>query len=181
MCTPTLARSWMRCSACRSRARSSSVRGCQWGVGVGRPESSSATNTNRQWVVRSSRCVLGEVVEKLDLADTAAAGDQAGVVIVAMIVPVGQVDHLRVGIHHAITRIEASGVRRFWIYRGLDDPAEAMILQEIASERQARRWIRHPDAAARFMSHAGEGAYPPPFVGRLVETIEVPAPPADPQ
>jgi hypothetical protein len=124
---------------------------------------------------------VGEVVEKLDLADTAAAGDQAGAVIVAMIVPVGQVDHLRAGIHHAITRIEASGVRRFWIYRALDDPAEAMILQEIASERQARRWIRHPDAAARFMSHAGEGAYPPPFVGRLVETIEVPAPSADPQ
>jgi len=124
---------------------------------------------------------LGEVVEKLDLADTAAAGDQAGVVIVAMIVPVGQVDHLRAAIHDAITRFEASGVRRFWIYRALDNPAEAMILQEIASERQARRWIRHPDAAARFMSHAGEGAYPPPFVGRLVETIEVPAPPADPQ
>jgi hypothetical protein len=124
---------------------------------------------------------VGEVVEKLDLADTAAAGGQTGAVIVAMIVPVGQVDHLRAAIHDAITRFEASGVRRFWIYRALDNPAEAMILQEIASERQARHWIRHPDAAARFMSHAGEGSYPPPFVGRLVQTIEVPAPPADPQ
>jgi len=124
---------------------------------------------------------VGEVVEKLDLADAAAAGDQADAVIVAMIVPVGQVDHLRAAIHDAIARIEASGVRRFWIYRAFDDPAEAMILQEIASERQAQHWIRHPDVAARFMSDAGEGAYPPAFVGRLVQTLEVPLPPADPQ
>ena len=75
--------------------------------------------------------------------------------------------------HAAADRIAASGVRRFWIYRALDDQAEVMILHEIATERQAEEWIRHPDAAAAFMSEAGEGAYPPLFVGRLVQAIEV--------
>jgi hypothetical protein len=49
-----------------------------------------------------------------------------------------------------------------------------MILQEIATERQAEQWIRHPDAAAGFMAEAGVGAYPPLFVGRLVQALEVP-------
>jgi hypothetical protein len=52
-----------------------------------------------------------------------------------------------------------------------------MILQEVASERQAEQWIRHPAAVARFMSEAGVGAHPPLFVGHLVQTFEVPAAP----
>jgi len=135
----------------------------------------------------------GEVVEKLDLdpqvgqpggaetgvgppADVAAPG----AVIVAAIAPVGRLegpeglDRLRASVHGAVTRLAASGVRRFWIYRALDDQAEVMILQEMATERQAEQWIRHPDAAAAFMAEAGVGAYPPLFVGRLVDAIEVP-------
>jgi hypothetical protein len=136
---------------------------------------------------------VGEVVEKLDLAGAApagaagaapagagAAGDQASAVIVAAIVSVDQVDRLRASVHGAVARIAASGVRRFWIYRALDDQAEVMILQEIGTERQAEEWIRHPDAAARFMSQAGVGAHPPLFVGRLVQAIEVPAAPKGP-
>jgi hypothetical protein len=123
---------------------------------------------------------VGEVVEKLDLAETAAAGVQTGAVIVAAIVSVDQPDRLRAHVHRRAVRLAASGVRRFWIYRALDDQAEAMILQEIASEPQAERWIRKPDAVARFMSAAGVGAYPPLFVGRLVQTIEVPAAPEGP-
>ena len=94
--------------------------------------------------------------------------------VVAAIVPVGELDRLRARVHTAADRIAASGVRRFWIYRALDDAAEVMILQEIATERQAEQWIRHPDAAAEFMAEAGVGAYPPLFVGRLVQTLEVP-------
>ena len=120
---------------------------------------------------------VGEVVEKLDLAEAAAAGVQAGAVIVAAIVSVDQPDRLRAHVHRKAVRLAASGVRRFWIYRALDDQAEVMILQEIASERQAERWIRKPDAVARFMSEAGVGAHPPLFVGRLVQAIEVPAVP----
>jgi hypothetical protein len=125
----------------------------------------------------------GEVVEKLDLgsqARPAAEADQAAAaetVVVAAIAPIGQlegVDRLRARVHTAAERIAASGVRRFWIYRALDDQAEVMILQEIATERQAEQWIRHPDAAAAFMAEAGAGAYPPLFVGRLVQALEVP-------
>ena len=122
----------------------------------------------------------GEVVEKLELAGDAAAPAVPGAVIVAAIAPVGRLegfeglDRLRASVHAAVARLAASGVRRFWIYRALDDQAEVMILLQIATERQAEQWIRHPDAAAAFMAEAGAGAYPPLFVGRLVQAIEVP-------
>lgn len=117
---------------------------------------------------------VGEVVEKLELTTAA----QAGGVIVASIVSVGELGRLRARVHDAVARLAASGVWRFWIYRALDDQAEAMILQEVATERQAEQWLSHPDAAARFMAEAGVGAHPPNFVGRLVRTIEVPGDPA---
>jgi hypothetical protein len=132
----------------------------------------------------------GEVVEKLDLgtrSNPAGAGagavraDRASgplaaaeAVIVAAIAPVGELDRLRASVHAAAARLAASGVRRFWIYRALDDQAEVMILQEIATEQQAEEWVAHPDASAAFMSEAGAGAYPPLFVGRLVQAIETP-------
>ena len=126
----------------------------------------------------------GEVVEKLDLDPQAArpgvvepGAAATGAVIVAAIAPVGRhqgLDRLRASVHGAVARLAASGVRRFWIYRALDDQAEVMILQEIATEREAEQWVRHPDAAAAFMAEAGVGAYPPLFVGRLVDAIEVP-------
>ena len=118
----------------------------------------------------------GQVVEKLELAPAAgeAAAPVAAPVIVAAIAPVGRLDQLRASVHAAVARLAASGVRRFWIYRALDDQAEVMILLQIATERQAEQWIRHPDAAAAFLAEAGAGAYPPLFVGRLVQAIEVP-------
>ena len=119
----------------------------------------------------------GEVVEKLELAGEAAPPAAAGAVIVAAIAPVDRLeglDRMRASVHAAAARLAASGVRRFWIYRALDDQAEVMILQEFATERQAEQWVRHPDAAAAFMAEAGAGAYPPLFVGRLVQAIEVP-------
>jgi heme-degrading monooxygenase HmoA len=130
----------------------------------------------------------GEVVEKLDLdlpagspglATGIAAADIAaeGAVIVAAIAPVGRregLGRLRASVHAGAARLAASGVQRFWIYRALDDQAEVMILLQIATERQAEQWVRHPDAAAAFMAEAGAGGYPPLFVGRLVQAIEVP-------
>jgi len=114
----------------------------------------------------------GEIVEKLDLtpetqeASPAAGGPAVGVpaaggpaaagaVIVAAIAAVGRLDRLRASVHAAVPRLTASGMRRFWIYRALDNQAEVMVLQEIATERQADQWIRHPDAAASFMAEAG--------------------------
>lgn len=120
---------------------------------------------------------VGEVVAKLDLAGAPAAADPAAAVIVASIVSVSDPGRLSLSIERAHARIAAAGVRRFWTYQALDDRAEMMILQEIASERQARRWIRYPEAEAEFMSEAGVGAHPPVFVGRLVQALEVPAVP----
>jgi heme-degrading monooxygenase HmoA len=126
---------------------------------------------------------VGEVVEKLDLGAPGGSAGQdsgtgpaaaAGTVMVAAIAPVGQLEEMRDRVHAAADRIAASGVRRFWIYRAVDDQAEVMILLQIATEQQAEEWIRHPDASAAFMSEAGEGAYPPLFVGHLVQAIEVP-------
>jgi hypothetical protein len=125
---------------------------------------------------------VGEVVEKFDLAkttETTAADARPGAVIVAAIVSVTALDRLRASVHGAAARLAASGVRRFWIYRALDDQAEVMILQEIASEQQAEQWIHHPDMVGRFMSDAGVGAHPPLFVGRLLQTIAIPAAPGD--
>jgi hypothetical protein len=119
----------------------------------------------------------GEVVEKFNIgSQSGSAGPAAAAetVIVAAIAPVGQLDRLRDRVHTAADRFAASGVRRFWIYRALDDQDEVMVLQEVATERQAEEWIHHPDDAAAFMSEAGEGPYPPLFVGRLVQAIEVP-------
>jgi len=122
---------------------------------------------------------VGQVVEKLDLAPETgeAAAAAVGPVIVAAIAPVGRLDELdrmRASVHAAVPRLAASGVHRFWIYRALDDQAEVMILLQIATEAQAEQWIRHPGAAASFLAEAGAGAYPPLFVGRLVQVIEVP-------
>ena len=119
----------------------------------------------------------GEVVEKFNIgSQSGSAGPAAAAetVIVAAIAPVGQLDRLRDRVHTAADRFAASGVRRFWIYRALDDQGEVMVLQEVATERQAEEWIHHPDDAAAFMSETGEGPYPPLFVGRLVQAIEVP-------
>jgi hypothetical protein len=119
----------------------------------------------------------GQVVEKLDLAPECpppGPAAPAGSVIVAAIAPGGQPARLRDSVHAAASRIAASGVRRFWIYQALDDQAEVMILLQIDTERHAEQWIRHPDAAAAIMSETGAGPYPPLFVGRLVQAIEVP-------
>jgi hypothetical protein len=121
---------------------------------------------------------VGEVVEKIDLAAGPDSGHPAAAVIVASIVSVADPGRLWASIGRAHARLAAAGVRRFWTYQALDDRTEVMILQEIATERQARRWIRYPEAEAEFMSAAGVGAHPPVFVGRLVQTIEVPAAPA---
>jgi hypothetical protein len=61
----------------------------------------------------------GEVVEKLDLDPRAGPSATPGAVIVAAIAPVGRLegpeglDRLRASVHGAVTRLAASGVRRF--------------------------------------------------------------------
>jgi hypothetical protein len=114
----------------------------------------------------------GEVVEKIDLYPPS-ADDHIGRVVVGVMSAVDDVSALMVKLHDGVERFRRGGVRKIWVYRALDDGREVMILQEIASEADARQWIDHPDAAAEWMSNAGFGAYPTQFVGRFAHIMAI--------
>ena len=112
----------------------------------------------------------GEVVEKIELEGSNA--EQSGI-IVAAIAPVRDVAALVETVRSSLRRFISSGVRRVWVYRAIDDGHEVMILQELDTEEQAMRWLKHPDAAAEWMAGAGVGVYPPLFVGKLQRVLEL--------
>jgi len=114
----------------------------------------------------------GEVVEKIDLYEPRPKLHVAGVIVGAM-ASVDGVGSLMDKVHDGLDRFKEAGVRKVWVYQALDDGQEVMILQEIDDERNARQWIDHPDAAAEWMSHAGFGAYPTLFVGKLAHVMTV--------
>jgi heme-degrading monooxygenase HmoA len=113
----------------------------------------------------------GELVERIDLTDAAHPGPP-GVIVEAM-TSVADVSRLIEHVHVAVDRFRAAGIRKTWIFQAFDDPREVMILSEIDSADNARRWIEHPDPAAEWMANAGIGAYPPLFVGTLLETMRI--------
>lgn len=113
----------------------------------------------------------GELVDKIDLTDAADPGPPG--VIVAAMTSVHDVSILIDHVHRALDRFRAAGVRKTWIFQAFDDPREVMILQEIDDEKNARRWIEHPDAVAEWMENAGMGAYPPLFVGKLLHIVAI--------
>jgi len=112
----------------------------------------------------------GEVVEKIDLVD--GPTDHTGI-IVAAIAPVDNAAALLANVRGSLRRFIAAGVRRVWIYRAFDDRNEVMILQELDTEGHAIAWVEQPDAAAEWMSGAGVGVYPPLFVGKLQQILEL--------
>jgi hypothetical protein len=117
----------------------------------------------------------GEVVEKIDLYEPTPDDVVAGI-IVGVVTAVEDVDTLMVKVHGAVDRFKQAGVRKIWVYRAFDDGQEVMILQEIEDEISARRWIEHPDAAAEWMSIAGQersGPYPKVFVGKFAHLMAV--------
>src|SRR6476661_4482823 len=114
----------------------------------------------------------GEVIEKLSLGDNTRFHGAAPV-IVAGIVPIEDFDRFWAWVHGDVDRLAAAGVRQFWTYRALDDPIEYMMLQEIETQAQAERYIARSDNVARWMSRAGVGVYPPLFIGRLVEMVDL--------
>ncbi|HTQ22484.1 fatty-acid--CoA ligase [Mycobacterium sp.] len=114
------------------------------------------------------------------IVDKIVAGTQArtsvptapGVVVAAM-ASVDNVGTLISGVHTAMDRFIAAGIRKTWIFQAFDDHNEVLILQEFPDEESAREWIEHPDAAAQWMSGAGVGAYPPLFVGRYLDMMRI--------
>jgi hypothetical protein len=114
----------------------------------------------------------GEVVEKIDLVDTASPTPTDAVVL-GVISSVSDVTALVARVHEAAASFRAAGVRRVWIYRAFDDGQEVMILEEIDDETHLRRWIDKPHAAAEWMSRARLGVYPPMFVGRVAHQMTI--------
>ena len=100
-------------------------------------------------------------------------------VLVSAIVSVDNTDWLFAELHAAADTFKAAGVRKVWVFRAFDDPHEVLILQDIDTEDNARRWIHQHDAAADWMEHAGVGVYPPLFVGEFLKMVRVDDPDAD--
>jgi heme-degrading monooxygenase HmoA len=113
----------------------------------------------------------GELVDRIDIAGTEEPAAPA--VVVAAMTSVHDVSELIEHVHSALDRFAAAGVLKTWIFQAFDDPREVMILSEIDSADNARRWIDHPDPAAEWMANAGMGAYPPLFVGKLLQTMRI--------
>jgi hypothetical protein len=113
----------------------------------------------------------GEMVERLGVS-TAIEDAPPGIVVAAM-TSVGEVSMLVERVHGAIGRFGAAGVRKVWVYQAFDDPHEVLILQEIDSDENARRWIDNPDEVAEWMVGAGVGPYPPLFVGEFVNVMRI--------
>ncbi len=113
----------------------------------------------------------GEIVERFN-SSTSSRPTAPGV-IVAAIAAVDDVSVLTAEIRGALERFQTAGIRETRIFRAFDDGHEVLILQEIDDENRARRWIEHPDVVAQWMTQAGAGAYPPLFVGRLVDMMRI--------
>jgi len=114
----------------------------------------------------------GEMVEQIDLVEASAPTPEDAVVL-GVISSVADVTRLVARVHDAAEHFVNAGVRKVWIYRALDDGHEVMILEEVDSEANVRKWIDKPDAAAEWMSRAGVGAYPPMFVGRAAHLMAI--------
>ena len=113
----------------------------------------------------------GEIVERIGSGGSSAT--EAPGVVLASIASVDDAAALAVDIRAALPRLDAAGIRETRMFRAFDDGHEVLILQEIADEDRARRWIEHPDVVAQWMHRVGEGAYPPLFVGRFVDMMRL--------
>lgn len=113
----------------------------------------------------------GEMVEKLEL--TTPSEDAPPGIVMAAMTKVDDLSTLIERVRRAAERLGAAGVRQVWFYRAFDDPHEALILQEIGSETDARRWIDHPDEVAEWMKVADAGPYPPLFVGKFSHMMRI--------
>jgi hypothetical protein len=117
----------------------------------------------------------GEIIDRF-IAEPSKTHSTPGApgVVVAAIGSVHDVSTLIGGIGSAMDRFAAAGIRKTWVFRAFDDEHEVLILQEFPDEEGARTWIEHPDAA-EWVSGVGIGAYPPVFIGRIVDMMRIEA------
>jgi hypothetical protein len=113
----------------------------------------------------------GEIVERFVVVQPDTRG--APGVVVAAFASVTDVSTLNAEVRLAMDRFTAAGIRKTWVFQAFDDEHEVFIMQEFPDEEGAREWIDHPDAAAQWLSGAGVGAYPPLFVGRAYNLMNI--------
>lgn len=117
----------------------------------------------------------GELVERFHVED----GDRAvwtataPAVVIAGVTVVQDVETLLDQVHRTRVLFLRNGIQNVWIFRALDDPQEVMFLQDVADEAGARRWLDRPETAAKWLTEAGVGAYPPVFVGTLRHVMRI--------
>lgn len=94
-------------------------------------------------------------------------------VVIAGVTVVQDVDTLLGQVHRTHDLFRRNGIQNVWIFRALDDPHEVMFLQDVVDEVSARRWLDRPETAAKWLTDAGVGAYPPVFVGTLRRVMRI--------
>jgi hypothetical protein len=94
-------------------------------------------------------------------------------VVIAGVTVTQDVDILLDQVHRTHDLFRRNGIQNVWIFRAFDDPHEVMFLQDVVDEAGALRWLDRPETAAKWLSEAGIGAYPPIFVGTLRHVMRI--------
>ncbi|BBZ32619.1 fatty-acid--CoA ligase [Mycolicibacterium confluentis] len=113
----------------------------------------------------------GEIADRYDL--TGREDDYPPGVLISTIVSVENAALFVNELHSAKARFKAAGVRKVWVFKAFDDSHEVLVLQDIDTEENARRWIGRHDAAPDWMEDAGVGVYPPLFLGEFVQMMRI--------
>lgn len=115
----------------------------------------------------------GELVDRLHIEGDALGRRGAPAVVIAGVTVAQDVDTLLGQVHRTQELFRRNGIQNVWIFRAFDDPHEVMFLQDVVDEADARRWLDRPETAAKWLSDAGIGAYPPIFVGTLRHVMRI--------
>jgi hypothetical protein len=99
-------------------------------------------------------------------------------VYVVFIHPVGDYERWRSEVEGHQLNLARLGVSRHWLYRGVDDPDDIMMVLEMPSREHAERMFRSRNTdIPGWMERSGIEIYPTLFVGEPVERREYPPPP----
>jgi hypothetical protein len=113
----------------------------------------------------------GEVVERFNV--TGETGLAAPEVMVSLVTVVDDVPNLVAHVHETVDDLRGAGIRNVLIFSAFDNPREVMLLLQVDDESHARHWLRYSGLAAKWLTKAGIGAYPPVFVGRFRRMIRI--------
>lgn len=114
----------------------------------------------------------GGMVEKIDVRES--PGDLPGVVV-AVVADVASTDRLVDQVRVNCDGLARAGVRKVWVYGAFDDDREVLMLLEFDDVDQVTRWVSQPGLAVEWLYAAGPVAYPPVFVGTLLDVLDVDA------